>query len=93
MHASLAVHAVVNAAVSHDLDSGSALSSFKRSKQLKASAKTSCAEYAWCQNDTMRFDKAYGAVLGAFVGDAAGAVLEFRPRPDLARVRNCTAHR
>ena len=30
----------------------------------------------------MNFEHAYGAVLGAFVGDAAGAVLEFAPKPD-----------
>ena len=35
----------------------------------------------------MTFDHAYGAVLGAFVGDAAGAVLEFRSKPDLQLVR------
>ena len=34
----------------------------------------------------MPFDHAYGAVLGAFVGDAAGAVLEFG-RPNLELVR------
>ena len=34
----------------------------------------------------MSFDHAYGAVLGAFVGDAAGAVLEFMPRPDVRAV-------
>ena len=35
----------------------------------------------------MRFDHAYGAVLGAFVGDAAGAVLEFGGKPNLELVR------
>lgn len=35
----------------------------------------------------MTFDHAYGAVLGAFVGDAAGSVLEFRGKPDLEMVR------
>ncbi len=35
----------------------------------------------------MPFDHAYGAVLDAFVGDAAGAVLEFCGRPNLERVR------
>lgn len=34
----------------------------------------------------MSLDHAYGAVLGAFVGDAAGAVLEFAPRPVLKAV-------
>ena len=34
----------------------------------------------------MSFDHAYGAVLDAFVGDAAGAVLEFAPRPDVKAV-------
>ena len=34
----------------------------------------------------MSFDHAYGAVLGAFVGDAAGAVLEFRGKPGLDEV-------
>ena len=35
----------------------------------------------------MAFDNAYGAVLGAFVGDAAGAVLEFRGKIDRDMVR------
>lgn len=48
----------------------------------------------------MAFDNAYGAVLGAFVGDAAGAVLEFRGHinqdmvrlnsPGLPQDFNCT---
>ena len=32
---------------------------------------------------------AQGAVVGAFVGDAAGAVLEFAPRPSLDKARFC----
>ena len=34
----------------------------------------------------MNLDNAYGAVVGACVGDAAGAVLEFAPRPNLQAV-------
>ena len=39
----------------------------------------------------MAFDRAYGAILGAFVGDAAGAVLEFRPKPTRERVSHLVA--
>jgi hypothetical protein len=35
----------------------------------------------------MPFDHAYGAVLSAFVGDAAGAVLEFGSKSNLELVR------
>lgn len=36
----------------------------------------------------MEQDAAYGAILGAAVGDAAGGVLEFQPIPSDEQVRN-----